>query len=153
MLHLQESLNRPPRGDPGGQPHHAFLLRQNGEPSRTRTCDPLVKSQLLYRLSYRPILDIAERKSVECAPFQLRGILLNQHFNCPKCENCSEKFVANPTRERVKRNLLFRGIEFCSRQTCLPQSQRQLPSETLREFHHSHSHQALAWGTRTAHSF
>src|SRR6185369_8354318 len=25
------------------------------EPSRTRTCDPLVKSQLLYRLSYRPI--------------------------------------------------------------------------------------------------
>jgi hypothetical protein len=24
------------------------------EPSRTRTCDPLVKSQLLYRLSYRP---------------------------------------------------------------------------------------------------
>ena len=25
------------------------------EPSRTRTCDPLVKSQLLYQLSYRPI--------------------------------------------------------------------------------------------------
>ena len=24
------------------------------EPSRTRTCDPLIKSQLLYRLSYRP---------------------------------------------------------------------------------------------------
>jgi hypothetical protein len=24
------------------------------EPSRTRTCDPLVKSQLLYHLSYRP---------------------------------------------------------------------------------------------------
>src|SRR6266540_6678660 len=30
------------------------LLILNGEPSRTRTCDPLVKSQLLYRLSYRP---------------------------------------------------------------------------------------------------
>ena len=26
----------------------------SGEPSRTRTCDPLVKSQLLYQLSYRP---------------------------------------------------------------------------------------------------
>ena len=26
----------------------------HGEPSRTRTCDPLVKSQLLYQLSYRP---------------------------------------------------------------------------------------------------
>ena len=41
------------------------------EPSRTRTCDPLVKSQLLYRLSYRPIYmqraredsDFAERKA------------------------------------------------------------------------------------------
>ena len=27
---------------------------KDGEPSRTRTCDPLVKSQLLYQLSYRP---------------------------------------------------------------------------------------------------
>ena len=27
----------------------------DGEPSRTRTCDPLVKSQLLYRLSYAPV--------------------------------------------------------------------------------------------------
>src|SRR5215471_9021614 len=26
----------------------------NGEPSRARTCDPLIKSQLLYQLSYRP---------------------------------------------------------------------------------------------------
>jgi hypothetical protein len=24
-----------------------------GEPGRNRTCDPLIKSQLLYRLSYR----------------------------------------------------------------------------------------------------
>ena len=31
------------------------LLILDGEPSRTRTCDPLVKSQLLYQLSYRPI--------------------------------------------------------------------------------------------------
>ena len=31
-------------------------LQVSGEPSRTRTCDPLVKSQLLYRLSYRPTL-------------------------------------------------------------------------------------------------
>jgi hypothetical protein len=30
-----------------------FLMNRY-EPSRTRTCDPLVKSQLLYRLSYRP---------------------------------------------------------------------------------------------------
>jgi hypothetical protein len=32
------------------------------EPSRTRTCDPLVKSQLLYRLSYRPASRSDERE-------------------------------------------------------------------------------------------
>jgi hypothetical protein len=32
-----------------------YLVDSSGEPSRTRTCDPLVKSQLLYQLSYRPI--------------------------------------------------------------------------------------------------
>lgn len=26
----------------------------SGEPDRIRTCDPLIKSQLLYQLSYRP---------------------------------------------------------------------------------------------------
>ena len=30
----------------------------NGEPSRARTCDPLIKSQLLYQLSYRPISEL-----------------------------------------------------------------------------------------------
>ena len=34
------------------------------EPSRTRTCDPLVKSQLLYQLSYRPIYMQRARQSV-----------------------------------------------------------------------------------------
>src|ERR1041385_7514090 len=46
-------------------------ISANGEPSRTRTCDPLVKSQLLYRLSYRPIY---RRMSTQArALFQLRG--------------------------------------------------------------------------------
>ncbi len=31
------------------------LFPINGEPSRARTCDPLIKSQLLYQLSYRPM--------------------------------------------------------------------------------------------------
>ncbi len=30
-----------------------FTIVNNGDPSRTRTCDPVVKSHLLYRLSYR----------------------------------------------------------------------------------------------------
>src|SRR5258708_9132136 len=34
------------------------LLRLNGEPSRARTCDPLIKSQLLYQLSYRPTTEV-----------------------------------------------------------------------------------------------
>ncbi len=32
----------------------AASVENNGEPSRARTCDPLIKSQLLYQLSYRP---------------------------------------------------------------------------------------------------
>ncbi len=28
--------------------------QRSGEPDRIRTCDPLIKSQLLYQLSYRP---------------------------------------------------------------------------------------------------
>ncbi len=28
---------------------------ESGEPNRIRTCDPLIKSQLLYQLSYGPI--------------------------------------------------------------------------------------------------
>ena len=39
------------------------LLQISGEPSRTRTCDPLVKSQLLYRLSYRPTFCLTTRRS------------------------------------------------------------------------------------------
>ena len=31
-----------------------LLITKIGEPSRARTCDPLIKSQLLYQLSYRP---------------------------------------------------------------------------------------------------
>src|SRR5713226_4018846 len=33
-------------------------LKINGEPSRARTCDPLIKSQLLYQLSYRPTTEV-----------------------------------------------------------------------------------------------
>ncbi len=35
-------------------PRVAFNLEGKIEPRRIRTADPLVKSQLLYRLSYRP---------------------------------------------------------------------------------------------------
>lgn len=30
------------------------LVFDDGEPNRIRTCDPLIKSQLLYQLSYGP---------------------------------------------------------------------------------------------------
>ena len=30
-------------------------MGESGEPNRIRTCDPLIKSQLLYQLSYGPI--------------------------------------------------------------------------------------------------
>ncbi len=38
----------------GGFTANRILCFLSGEPSRTRTCDPLVKSQLLYQLSYGP---------------------------------------------------------------------------------------------------
>ena len=31
------------------------FIDSNNEPDRDRTCDPLIKSQLLYQLSYRPV--------------------------------------------------------------------------------------------------
>ena len=31
------------------------VSENSGEPDRIRTCDPLIKSQLLYQLSYGPI--------------------------------------------------------------------------------------------------
>ena len=47
------------------------LFQKSGEPSRTRTCDPLVKSQLLYQLSYRPT-DLRQSK-VSSIKFQVDG--------------------------------------------------------------------------------
>lgn len=35
-----------------------FLFKANGDPRRTRTFDPMVKSHLLYRLSYRTTFQI-----------------------------------------------------------------------------------------------
>jgi hypothetical protein len=46
---ISDRLNR--KGHPMRMPS---LVDSNGEPSRDRTCDPLIKSQLLYQLSYRP---------------------------------------------------------------------------------------------------
>ncbi len=42
-------------GKPKGPDIAAQALGYDGEPDRDRTCDPLIKSQLLYQLSYRPI--------------------------------------------------------------------------------------------------
>src|SRR5207237_10463285 len=47
------------------------LLQISGEPSRTRTCDPLVKSQLLYQLSYRPTN--LKQSKVSSIKFQVDG--------------------------------------------------------------------------------
>ncbi len=46
------SLSQTKSGRSGNLPQ---IVENNGEPSRARTCDPLIKSQLLYQLSYRPM--------------------------------------------------------------------------------------------------
>ena len=33
-------------------------IARSGEPYRIRTCDPLIKSQLLYQLSYGPTINV-----------------------------------------------------------------------------------------------
>src|SRR5438132_2447055 len=58
----------------------AALHRNNGEPSRARTCDPLIKSQLLYQLSYRPTATenyTRETRSVKNALMQTLLFLLH----------------------------------------------------------------------------
>ena len=78
------------------------VVENNGEPSRARTCDPLIKSQLLYQLSYRPI---RERKklyvrSVEC---QAGEVLDNKC--CPKTSRttCSQRRTGSPPVTSVPR--------------------------------------------------
>jgi hypothetical protein len=59
------------------------------EPSRTRTCDPLVKSQLLYQLSYRPTYMRRARSGVlfsiarEVAAHSTEPLLTIQTCYCP----------------------------------------------------------------------
>src|SRR5689334_10300048 len=42
-------------GSPKGNSSRSLNFRENGGCSRIRTYDPLIKSQLLYQLSYTPI--------------------------------------------------------------------------------------------------
>ena len=42
------------------------IIENNGEPWRARTSDPLIKSQLLYQLSYRPLRVTREKLYVRC---------------------------------------------------------------------------------------
>lgn len=40
-----------------------IIVLGNGEPDRIRTCDPLIKSQLLYQLSYGPTLPTGRERA------------------------------------------------------------------------------------------
>jgi hypothetical protein len=51
------------------------VVENNGEPSRARTCDPLIKSQLLYQLSYRP-------KRVGIIACTTKGVKRASNFYC-----------------------------------------------------------------------
>src|SRR6266849_3519473 len=54
-------------------------IQSNGEPSRARTCDPLIKSQLLYQLSYRPT---AEVKIIRRRTTESRQAFRKTHLEC-----------------------------------------------------------------------
>ena len=63
-----------------------LFLKKVGEPDRIRTCDPLIKSQLLYQLSYGP--------TCFCVLFQLKMV----------------KFILKFYKELPKKNLLEEKI-------------------------------------------
>ena len=46
---------------------NGFVLQKNGAPTRTRTLDPMIKSHLLYRLSYGRTKSAITRTSVKLA--------------------------------------------------------------------------------------
>ena len=46
----------------GGQFIYRLLVSGNGERDRIRTCDPVIKSHLLYQLSYAPELSFVKRQ-------------------------------------------------------------------------------------------
>ncbi len=61
----------------------APFSRRNGSPDMTRTCDPLVNSQLLYRLSYRGMSRCKNRKpdiNGKTAPCQERSFVTQDLF-------------------------------------------------------------------------
>ena len=51
-----------------------------GEPDRIRTCDPLIKSQLLYRLSYRLVQE--RRNLVIDSAAVNAGMAAHHDFHC-----------------------------------------------------------------------
>ena len=46
----------------GGRFLYRLLVPGNGERDRIRTCDPVIKSHLLYQLSYAPELSFVKRQ-------------------------------------------------------------------------------------------
>ena len=44
----------------------AYVLERIGDPTRTRTWDPMVKSHLLYRLSYRTTNENSTMHDAKC---------------------------------------------------------------------------------------
>ena len=63
------------------------LLQLIGDPTRTRTWDPMVKSHLLYRLSYRTVVSVsnyvskASRYELEILPIHS----INRKFHANIC--------------------------------------------------------------------
>ena len=58
MIAACEGFGKRARGQKKGVPKDAFLHGAY-EPDWARTSDPLIKSQLLYQLSYRPVSELS----------------------------------------------------------------------------------------------
>jgi hypothetical protein len=54
-----------------------FLKRRIGEPGRIRTFDPLIKSQLLYHLSYGPAVTVEYSNLVRVCKYNIAASAKN----------------------------------------------------------------------------
>ncbi len=80
-----------------------LLLKLNGDPRRTRTFDPMVKSHLLYRLSYRTTSFEKSRKSQ--LPIEFTILHIETEVGKLRAENIPRFLIFKPAfHYRIRQN-------------------------------------------------
>ena len=90
------------------------LRKKSGGCDRDRTCDPLIKSQLLYQLSYAPT------PPCQCWPDE--ALYRHWPLRCPALRAKNRRHLIRPTKAGlVSRNAKANPILNLAERSCLPQ--------------------------------